>query len=182
MKWIMNPGSAQPQVRADEYGMLLRLQIAAAIGCGFVLLYAVQFWGTWAAIRVAAVGILIAGAALFLGFVLGFIFCIPRTPKPMEGSAPSSSARHNATSGGDIVARSNVVRPSEVETNSNLVDISDWITKILVGVGLVELNKIPGYLHKLAIFLGAGLRADGPVRLCPAARLLHWELCSTLLP
>jgi tetratricopeptide (TPR) repeat protein len=40
------------------------------------------------------------------------------------------------------------------------VDISDWLTKILVGVGLVELNKIPHNLRLLAIFLGPGLRSD----------------------
>ncbi len=77
----------------DRYKMLLRLQLAAAVGCVFILLYSLQFYGSGAVIRIAAVGILIAGASLFVGFLLGFVFCIPRTAKPTEAIAASSTWR-----------------------------------------------------------------------------------------
>ena len=49
--------------------------------------------------------------------------------------------------------------------NYNLVEISDWLTKIIVGVGLVELHSIPRELGRLAYYLGPGLQprgCDGP--------------------
>jgi tetratricopeptide (TPR) repeat protein len=42
--------------------------------------------------------------------------------------------------------------------NSNLVEISDWLTKIIVGLGLVELNKIPSALGGLSYYAGIGMR------------------------
>jgi tetratricopeptide (TPR) repeat protein len=39
-----------------------------------------------------------------------------------------------------------------------LVDISDWLTKIIVGVGLVELHSIPGKLGELSYYLASGLQ------------------------
>jgi len=141
--------------------MLLRLQIAAAVGCLFILLYSLQslgagFLGVGVFVRIASVGILAAGASLFLGFVLGFIFCIPRTAKPSGSAAASASTDGKPSS--DSFPHSTAVAVSAVETNTNLVDISDWLTKILVGVGLVELNKIPSGLQRLAEFMGPGLR------------------------
>jgi hypothetical protein len=142
----------------DRYKLLLRVQIALAIGCLFVFVYAYQFRGTGAAWRVSAIGILISGAALFAGFVSGFVFGIPRTPKPVSSPNPANPISGKAAlpegASGAVVDKAR-----EVESNSNLVEISDWLTKILVGVGLVELNQIPHRLHDLAVFLGPGLRA-----------------------
>jgi hypothetical protein len=148
--------------RIDRYEMLMRLQVAAAIASVFILLYSVQFYGSGAVIRVASVGILIAGASLFGGFLLGFIFCIPRTAKPTEAIAASSSGSPGGTlrEGSDSSRQSTAIAFSGVETNTNLVEISDWLTKILVGVGLVELTKIPHSLRSLCSFLGPGLRAN----------------------
>ena len=49
--------------------------------------------------------------------------------------------------------------------NSNLVEISDWLTKILVGAGLVTLTKIPPKLGVLAAYFGSGFNnePDGPM-------------------
>ncbi len=41
--------------------------------------------------------------------------------------------------------------------NTNLTDISDWLTKIIVGVGLVQLGKIRGQLKDAANFVAGGL-------------------------
>src|SRR5437879_2552681 len=151
MRWTMGDESKQ----FDRYKMLFRLQLAAALGCVFILLYSIQFYGSGTVIRIASVGILVAGASLFLGFLLGFIFCIPRTAKPTEAIAASSSGPPGTSRDGiDSSRQSAAIAVSTVETNTNLVDISDWLTKILVGVGLVELNKIPQNLRNLSAFLG----------------------------
>jgi tetratricopeptide (TPR) repeat protein len=41
--------------------------------------------------------------------------------------------------------------------NANLVEISDWLTKIIVGVGLVELHSIPSKLGELSYYLAPSL-------------------------
>jgi hypothetical protein len=43
------------------------------------------------------------------------------------------------------------------QTNTNLEQISDWLTKILVGVGLTEFGNVPSFLMKFANFVGPGL-------------------------
>ena len=42
-------------------------------------------------------------------------------------------------------------------SNSNLEQISDWLTKVLVGAGLVQLAALPGGLRALGDYLGEGL-------------------------
>lgn len=140
----------------DTYKMLFRLQVVASLGCAFILFYSFQFFGSGSlyvgsALRIASVGILIAGASLFLGFVLGFIFCVPRIAKhPIDTRALASSGKADIDS-------------NPVESNTNLVEISDWLTKMLVGVGLVELYKIAPLLKRLAQFLAPGLSGcDSP--------------------
>jgi hypothetical protein len=122
------------------YRMLLRLQILGAFGCMLAIVYACRF--SWRlALPVAASGIGIAGGAALLGLLFGFIFCFPRIRKEFAGSLPEGTS-------------------SGIEDNSSLADISDWLTKIIIGVGLVELNKIPNRLNALALTLSAGLRGS----------------------
>ena len=83
---------------------------------------------------------LLSGAALILGTVLGFIFGIPRS------LASASAAIAQKMAPGDGSPRQLVsVRP-----NTNLEQISDWLTKILVGVGLTQITKVPPYLQALS--------------------------------
>ncbi len=72
--------------------------------------------------RLLFVGLLMAAAAFITGFFTGILFGIPK--------------RNN---GGD----------GDYSLNNNLVDIADWLTKIIVGLGLVNLQNIPGKLLKL---------------------------------
>jgi CheY-like chemotaxis protein len=43
-------------------------------------------------------------------------------------------------------------------SNSNLEQISDWLTKLLVGAGLVELTNVPGGVASLGAYLGDGMK------------------------
>ena len=72
-------------------------------------------------------------AAVALSGLLGLIFAVPRA---RTDAAPPSAGRYS--------------------TNSNLEQISDWLTKLLVGAGLVQLGALPGGLASLGDFLGAG--------------------------
>lgn len=138
--------------------MMNRLQLAALAGCALIILYSLQFYRSGFFLRIAAIGVVIGGASAFVGFLLGFVFCIPRTAKQSDAIVASSTEPHNTVGEDHVAAKSIAMAKSNIETNTNLVDISDWLTKILVGVGLVELNTIPDRLKTLAAYLGRGLR------------------------
>lgn len=69
--------------------------------------------------------LLIAAAAIVTGVLIGFLFGIPRVTSRSSGT--------DAT---------NDEAPVNLQTNTNLEAISDWLTKIIVGVGLVEATEI----------------------------------------
>src|ERR1700761_1991946 len=90
-----NRGNAEdpPDDRIDHYNILLRLQFLAAIGCLLIFLYALRFWLSGEVLRIFAVGVLAAAAALTAGFLFGFIFGVPRTGA--EKQAPVTSTEAN---------------------------------------------------------------------------------------
>jgi tetratricopeptide (TPR) repeat protein len=93
---------------------------------------------------------LVAGAALLSGFLMGFIFAIPRVGSKEEKTR-TAQAEGTQTPDSDPQA-------DPIQFNDNLVQISDWLTKIIVGVGLVELHSIPGALGTLSYYLALGLQ------------------------
>jgi hypothetical protein len=74
--------------------------------------------------------LLFAVAAFTVGGLVGFLFGIPRAPERQ---------RRDSGAGG--------TSESEWEPSTNLEQVADWLTKILVGVGLVQLPKIGEALH-----------------------------------
>jgi hypothetical protein len=77
--------------------------------------------------------VLCASACMALGWAVGFLFGVPRS------SSTNASAR----------------------INTNLEQISDWLTKILVGVGLTQLQQIPGALRELAGYISKDFGKSG---------------------
>jgi hypothetical protein len=82
-------------------------------------------------------------AALSVGALVGFLFGIPRsrthdTPAEQSGNVPDSQGPGYGPS-------------------TNLEQVSDWLTKILVGVGLVEFNKFREALGSAGEFVAASL-------------------------
>lgn len=47
----------------------------------------------------------------------------------------------------------NETNGSNYSLNNSLIEISEWLTKIIVGISLVNLKKIPEYLEKLGQFI-----------------------------
>jgi hypothetical protein len=95
---------------------------------------------------VFACALLVALAAALGGAIVGFIFGIPKT----VATATSSTASGTVTA------------TSEYQGNSNLEQISDWLTKILVGAGLVQIGEIRAEFDKL----GSRLAASGCLGSC----------------
>ncbi len=106
------------------------------------------------------------------GLLLGFLFAIPRVPPTVArtegaGAAAGAGAGPSGKAGDDRppAAVAGPARPAEAiptEINSNLVEVSDWLTKIIVGVGLVELKDLPANAESLARFVAQSLGMADP--------------------
>jgi len=92
--------------------------------------------------RVLAVAGSLSAAAMITGGAVGFLFGIPRSL--------SSSAADVARALPDAAGI------NKVQPNTNLEQISDWLTKIIVGVGLTQLAKTQQLLDYAAAALAPG--------------------------
>ncbi|HYN89390.1 MAG TPA: hypothetical protein VER55_12715, partial [Ardenticatenaceae bacterium] len=85
--------------------------------------------------------LLIVGlSALLSGWLRGFLFAIPRSRTVAE------------TTEGQTAGRTVTIRP-----NTNLEEVSDWLTKIIVAVTLVQLGQIPEAGKRLFVAVGNAL-------------------------
>jgi hypothetical protein len=116
-----------------------------------------KFWGTfvWSL------------ALLASGMSLGFLFGIPKVLQnagaaaalgggaatggsPVSGTAPPATASEAVTSGYRQLV------------NTNLEEISDWLTKIIVGVGLIQLKSVPDRLWQFGSMISGSLGTGVP--------------------
>lgn len=70
-------------------------------------------------------------ATLLGGMVFGFLFGIPRLNRNYD-------------------PREDYDRTTKYSPNTNLEEVSDWLTKIIIGVTLTQMTKIPSYLQRIA--------------------------------
>jgi hypothetical protein len=114
-------------------------------------------------VQAVAVGLVLAGACLLAGFLLGFLFGIPRSLQSQSGDA--GVGEHESTDAANGSAKSSAGQSVQYRVNTNLEQISDWLTKILVGVGLTQLANVPPFLRKAGDYFGAGLAVGsvGPI-------------------
>jgi len=106
--------------------------------------------------EVLAIGLLTAAAAFAVGALLGFLFGIPRSI-----ATSSVGASKQVTGTQAATASEEVAATQHFAANTNLEQISDWLTKILVGVGLVQIHEISGAVEDLADGLAPGLGPQG---------------------
>ncbi len=95
-------------------------------------------------------------ACLSGGSLIGFLFGIPRVLQQDIAVTPTTSTP-DTTSGGQVVQQ--VAYRTQV--NTNLEKISDWLTTIFVGLGLVELRQVPQYLRRASTFVAGGVGGGG---------------------
>jgi hypothetical protein len=97
------------------------------LGILVVLIYVSQLPANlrWKAFGTA---VAVAGAAALVGGIVGFLFGIPLTNKRRSAAAADDS---------------------QYEPNTNLEEVSDWLTKIIVGVGLVQVGRAMPALDRL---------------------------------
>ncbi len=121
------------------------IALAVLIGLGLVSIAIYSEW-TW---LVFAGCLMIACASLVFFGLLGFLFGIPLSPEQAKskdsGNQNTSEPRKDS---------------SDYKRNTSLEQVSDWLTKIIVGVGLTQLNNIPPKFIELARYLAAGIGGE----------------------
>jgi hypothetical protein len=104
--------------------------------------------------EVVGIGLLTAASAFAVGALLGFLFGIPRSI-----AVPSTAGGQNEADAKSAVA--DAAAAQHFAANTNLEQISDWLTKILVGVGLVQIHEVSGAIDDLGNGLAPGLGSQG---------------------
>ena len=131
-----------------------------------VVLYSVQVGDRNTFPAIVSVGVLLAGGSALVGGTLGFLFGIPRTLQQDGVGAGNDS--QSATPETQSSARR-----IDYRVNTNLEQISDWLTKILVGVGLTQISEIRSGVGALSTFAAQGL-GDQPFSQVFASALLSY--------
>jgi len=93
-------------------------------------------------------GSLLSVAFAAVGGLIGFLFGIPRQAE--------SSSENSAKAGQGSDAGAGTHTESKREVNTNLEQVSDWLTKIILGAGLTQLVKLPGQLKSLGDYFKGG--------------------------
>lgn len=136
------------------------LLTALVLGLGALYFYSQKNAAGMAAV---ASSFLAAGASLSVGAALGFLFGIPR--------AVSESNREQSMLDGC---------PS-YQVNTNLEQVSDWLTKIIVGVGLVEATTIVGHLKAASKQLALAMGGESVPPSLAGAILIYFSIIGFML-
>lgn len=123
--------------------VLVYLSILIVIGSVLSGVHSPPFW---------TASLLWGGACLATGALAGFLFGIPKT---LQGGAAEKPISTAANAGAKDAQQSDVDFGQRV--NTNLEEISDWLTKILVGLGLAELRSVPARLRDAAAYVAGAL-------------------------
>jgi hypothetical protein len=119
------------------YGWTYAIPLIAFLWTIVILIYSLSMPSgvRWSVFATAV----ITGSCSFLaGGLVGLLFGIPRSALSSAGATPAG----------------------KYQANSNLVEVSDWLTKIIVGVGLVQIGRLEPALSRLAANLKSPLGAQ----------------------
>ena len=158
-------------MRTRNFGEIADWFTTFFIGTGVACLLAFDVAAGWGwhgsqALLVAAFGLLIAAASGAVGWVAGLLFGIPRAlARPQSvyytsslGTSPQLGGQPGAEAGaGHADGPQQGAGPvPTTRVNTNLEDISDWLTKTIIGVVLTQLFWIPSSLWRFAGRLNDG--------------------------
>jgi len=145
-------------------------QLAWPVAFGVVLVVGYGIAADWSVLIVAAA---VGAAAFGIGALLGFVFGIPR-------SLTSETAPIGAPKGGEVDPTAPQYQP-----NTNLEQVSDWLTKILIGIGLAQAGDIVKGFADLVDGLKPALGDTAAAHAFAGAEIIYFLiagfLCSYLL-
>lgn len=117
-----------------------------------------------------AIGILAGGAASLLGALFGFLFGVPPSVNAPRENRGQKSARDNSAgsdheqqdSGGSDDPSHRAASAALDAENTSLTQIADWLTKVIVGAGLVQLGTLVNWIGEVGARVGRGITGCTP--------------------
>jgi len=125
--------------------------ILALSGLALILVYCLATAGEHA--RYFGVAATTAIASLLVGCLVGFLFGIPRVVS--TGALRLTQDGTNSDQSGPEAAT------GQFTPSTNLSEISDWLTKLLLGAGLVQLGDLGGPVRALVLAVARGITPAG---------------------
>src|SRR3989344_5569346 len=99
--------------------------------------------------------VLTAGATFLLGALLGFLFAIPKASEVKAEDSGKQGYR----------------------ANTNLEQISDWLTKILLGVGLTQMDEISNKIGSISQNMAGGKKMIGQEAMFISSLIVFYTVC-----
>ena len=136
--------SHEPPRMSDEakiyHRAIHKLLLFAGVGFLALIINATsqEHWQNGIVARAIGFGTLCAGAFFVLGVLLGYLFGLRPTGPAQDSGDKSPSGRPNPP-------------------HTNLEEVADWFTKLILGAGLVELTSMRGPLRDFAQFMATGV-------------------------
>lgn len=153
-----------------------KLFASIVIGATFVLtlLYGLSVADQSRRMAALMAAFLAAAAPFAVGGFVGFLFGIPRTLQESQAkgtaqatampgaSAKSATATPIATSMPTPDANPELGNSPAWQANTNLEQISDWLTKIIVGIGLTQLTHLPAAVESTGGYIATAISPHAP--------------------
>jgi hypothetical protein len=124
-----------------------------------------------------SVAMMIAGSSLGAGALLGFLFGIPMSVQPvtLPSQPPTNTSGENSSTPENQAEVMSVAR--RYRGNTNLEDISNWLTKMLLGVGLTQIPAILDAIKNYAEFASPGLGGEPSGKIFATSILVYFLIC-----
>ncbi len=147
-------GAAAPRRSRRDYEDLRKVNTAILplMALGFIASIRV----VWQAGATGA-ALLWCFSSLSVGATVGFLFGIPRTGGQRGGAGTGEGAAGAGAGGGGASGAAGAAGASS--PNTNLEEVSDWLTKIIVGLTLVNLGPLEERVHAIGRHAAAALHA-----------------------
>lgn len=171
-----SPGLRAPRLIAER-AWIQSIKMVLGVGLVAIVLYAAFQPGFAPFAATLTISLLLATTCLLVGGLVGFLFGIPRSLQQQDGSGVEPEAAESPAGGED--GSGTGYRP-----NTNLEQISDWLSKILVGVGLTQVGEIRTGFVAVAGFFGPALGdrpSSGPFAVVVTATFLTCGLLAGYL-
>jgi|TARA_B110000037_G_scaffold141158_1_gene159578 hypothetical protein len=126
--------------------------------CGILamVLYSLTSGGWIYILQSLSIYFLIGGASLVLGGLIGFLFGIPKI-----NNSNLSSNKYKA--------------------NTNLEQTSDWLSKVLIGVGLTQISEITKWIGDISRYVAKDMTAIGNESPFIASIIIYFLVCGFII-
>lgn len=145
--------SAQPRWRFWEIMAMVAFSLSMLVS----LIYGISLQEK---LKVISILVALSSASWLFGSLIGFLFGVPRL----------QSSRNEGDGNVD---------PDTYIPNTNLEQISDWLTKIIIGASLVQIDEISQGLYNISTQIGGMLNA--PAAAAVVGSLILFNMCAGLM-